>query len=333
MGNTPLLLAIKLRQFDIAKTLLCYGAELHVGDMTAYESLDCRFGVLEEAILAGNHDLLSDMYLHLQLGQWDKWRVKASELSHTLAELPNFYIEMRWNFCSHNILSPLVKAVAPNDTYRIWKEGTQLRVDCSIKGYSKRMFVERGRVSIIFTGERKSESEDGVPAYYPLELLKIDHDKKKVYGLLRKLQQPTVGELRKVCKDLVRRTGGGKHVDASIWNTKDLEHKLDDIGHKKLRTFEGWVAERSRVTGVASMEIYRRMKGKLSELSEDEYFAKCSKKKTDYEGKPKLHKKIAWNINAEMWMCETFPLRCVLPIQDLRREIMVVANTLKYLTE
>ncbi len=317
MGNTPLLLAIKLRRFDIAKTLLCYGAKLHVGATTAHdEPMDGCFGVLEEAILAGNHDLLSEVYLHLQFMQWEKWRVKASELTHALAKLPNFYIEMCWNFCSHNVLSPLVKAIAPNDTYRIWKEGTQVRVDCSIKGYSKRMFVERGKVSIIFTGDRKSESEDGVTAYYPHELLKIDHDKKKVYGVLRRLQQPTVGELRKVCEGLVRRTGNGKHVDVSIWKTKGLKHKKDDAGMQKLRTYEGWVCERSRVTGNASMEIYRKSRMKqrtLSDLSEDEYFSKCSGRSTgDYEGKPKLHKKIHWNINAEMWMSKRFPLRCVL---------------------
>ncbi len=313
-GNTPLLLAIKLRLFDVAEILLYHGAKLCIGDTKLPESVNCSFGVLEEVIFSGNQDFLREVYLHLQLEQWNRWKVKSSQLSQTLAELPDFHLEMHWRFRSHNFLSPLVKAVAPSDTYRIWKKGTQFRVDCSIKGYTKRMFIERGTVSIIFTGEKKSKSEDGGTSYYPNELLKYDHDKKKVYGVLRKMQQPTVGELKKICKGLVGGTGGGKYVDAYIWNTKDLQYKVDCNGHKdNIRTFEGWETKKSRVLGVASMEIHRkhRRKQKLSDLSAEKYFSKCNCIPDDIEDKGKLRKRIAWDINAEMWMCKTFPIRCV----------------------
>ncbi len=318
---------MKLGRIDIARTLLCHGAKLDVGGVVkSHESLDGRFGVLEEAILAGDHSFLSEVYLCLQLKIWSEWKVKASQLSQTLSHLPDFYIEMHWGFGSNNILAPLVKAVAPSDTYRVWKKGTQLRIDCSIKGYSRKLFVERGKVSFFFTGERKCESEDGSTAYYPNELLKFDHDKKKVYGVLRKLQQPTVGELRKICKDLLRGSGGGKRVDASIWNTKNLKWVPDDEGKKQFRTYGDWTTVRYRVLGNASMEIYRKclVKGKLSDLSEEEYFAKESSIPGNVEDKPKLHKRIEWDINAELWMCNSFPLRCVLSTQGLLIGIMMV---------
>ncbi len=318
-GNTPILLAIKLRLFDVAEILLCHGAKLHMNDLKLpHESVDCKFGLLDEVILSGNEDFLKEVYLHLQLQQWNRWKVKASQLTQRLAELPDFYMEMHWGFSSRNILLPLVKAVAPSDTYRIWKRGTQLRIDCSIKGYTNKMFVERGNVSMIFTGDKKSESEEGgcAACYYPNELLKYDHDKKKVYGVLRKMQQPTVGELKKICKGLINRTGGGKYIDTHIWNTKHLlyDEEVRKNGDKhNVCVFEGWEAERSKVLGNACLEIYRkhRKMGKLSDLSAELYFSKCSNVPDFIEDKGKLRRQIKWDINADMWMSKTFPIRYV----------------------
>jgi GPCR-chaperone len=57
---------------------------------------------------------------------------------------------------------------------QVWKRGSWLRVDSTIAGYSKRLRVERGAVSMLLQG---TDSDA------PGAMLKIDHKKKKVSNL------------------------------------------------------------------------------------------------------------------------------------------------------
>ncbi|CAN0053422.1 unnamed protein product, partial [Discosporangium mesarthrocarpum] len=216
--NTPLLLAIKLGRVDLAMDMVRAGAEL---DIQSDES----FHLLDETIVAGNEDLLVEVYSRLQRHSWEKWREKVPRLLSLMEDsIPDFYMEMNWKFECSNMLAPIVKAVAPHDHYRIWKKGSWLRMDSTITGeyshdssqegcYTK-LKTQRGHVSLIFLGNDS-------PA--PGALIKLDHGKKKIYNVLRRLESPTQSEIRRTCRKYL---GDAKkptnQVDAYVFKSSDL---------------------------------------------------------------------------------------------------------------
>lgn len=54
------------------------------------------------------------------------------EIDNLLADVPDFYLEMKWEFESNII--PFVSKLAPSDTFKIWKYGRSLRCDSTYAG-------------------------------------------------------------------------------------------------------------------------------------------------------------------------------------------------------
>jgi len=72
-----------------------------------------------------------------------------------LINIPDFYVELHWQFNSSVI--PFLTKFAPKDTYKIWKIGSSLRLDFSLVGFDK-LKGKRRDMSIIFRDA--SEAED-----------------------------------------------------------------------------------------------------------------------------------------------------------------------------
>jgi len=96
----------------------------------------------------------------------------VSKLLKLLEESPDFYVEMKWEFISwgrffelrivilsqiYNIVStlvPLVSRMCPSDTYKIFKQGSNVRIDTTLLGFDQGNW-ERGNLSYIFLGQSK----------------------------------------------------------------------------------------------------------------------------------------------------------------------------------
>lgn len=89
--------------------------------------------------------------------------------------MPDFKIDINFT-CKSNFI-PFVKNLAPSDTYKIYKQGSKIRLDMTLIGFRKLKCV-RGNVSVIFKG--RSQDNEG-------ELYVVDHDSKSVSNIFNDL--------------------------------------------------------------------------------------------------------------------------------------------------
>jgi septin 4 len=86
----------------------------------------------------------------------------------SLEALPDCKIDMTFN-CKSSFI-PFIRNITPSDTYHIFKQGSNIRLDMTLVGYKKLKCV-RGNLSVLFKG-RGTDNEG--------ELLVVDHDTKSV---------------------------------------------------------------------------------------------------------------------------------------------------------
>ena len=52
-----------------------------------------------------------------------------------LSDVPDFYLEIKWEF--ESTIIPFISKVAPSDTFQIWKYGRSVRCDSTFAGFEK----------------------------------------------------------------------------------------------------------------------------------------------------------------------------------------------------
>lgn len=127
--NSALTLAVKLQNLDAIKILTdayC-SAKLSAAPQlpSAYE-LACS--IQHEAIL----QILIASALKLKQYFMD---LHKEQIFRTLEQLPDFSIDLHFECASSYI--PFLNYVSPSDTYKIYKKGTNLRLDMTLIGFRK----------------------------------------------------------------------------------------------------------------------------------------------------------------------------------------------------
>lgn len=158
-GRTPLLLAVALGFKESVDILLKYSCDASATDKKGWSAT-------QEAVSTGEPEIISQIIQHREFQRFTQKTGGIAQILEALEEADDFYVEMKWEFSSW---VPLLSRVCPNDSYKIYKSGPNVRVDTTLKGFEQ-MTWQRGNQSYIFRGGAKVT-----------EVYEVDHDKKSYW--------------------------------------------------------------------------------------------------------------------------------------------------------
>lgn len=345
-GRTPLHLAVALGYLESAKVLLRHGADANAENKSYWS-------VLHEAVATGDPELVQLVLKYRDHQRYTKRSVGVPELLQKLKESPDFYVEMKWEFTSW---VPLVSRMCPSDTYRVWKSGSNVRIDTTLLGFDNTSW-QRGSRSYIFKGNNNSAT-----------LMEVDHDQREVFSetMQLDLDSPDIGLMQSSPEAVAARLTNPivtTYLDtdkisfernkSGIWGWRSdrietvsgreskvfsasnvelvtktrMEHLSEQDKEKSkknnnkspIESFLGVAEEHSKTQG-ASNGDHSRMSNNPCHITPEEYFNSLVDLGNRDIGRPIDQTAKTQKFKATLWLCESFPLSLqeqVVPIIDL----------------
>ncbi|XWS58422.1 hypothetical protein CRYUN_Cryun08bG0032400 [Craigia yunnanensis] len=183
--ETPLHLAVRLRDSISAEILMAAGADWSLQNEHGWSAL-------QEAVCTREEAIAMIIAQHYQPLAWAKWCRRLPRIVASAARIRDFYMEITFHFESSVI--PFIGRIAPSDTYRIWKRGSNLRADMTLAGFDG-FRIQRSDQTFLFLGEGYT-SEDGNLSLPPGSLIVLSHKEKEVTNALEGAgAQPTESEV------------------------------------------------------------------------------------------------------------------------------------------
>lgn len=102
--------------------------------------------MVQESVSTGNADLIRLIMTWRDFQRSSARNTGIPDLLNKLKQAPDFYVEMKWEFTSW---IPLISKACPSDVYRIYKSGSNVRIDTTLIGFNGTGW-ERGNRSYIF---------------------------------------------------------------------------------------------------------------------------------------------------------------------------------------
>ncbi|XP_075220941.1 ankyrin repeat domain-containing protein 13D isoform X2 [Lycorma delicatula] len=158
-GRSPLMLAVTLGHLEVAKLLMDRGANVNTENKEGWT-------VVQEAVATGDPELVHCVLERRDFQRYSSRVGGVPELLLKLKEAPDFYVEMKWEFTSW---VPLVSRMCPSDTYKVYKQGSRVRIDTTLLGFDQNNW-QRGNTSFIFHGQNDQAT-----------IMEVDHETKQVY--------------------------------------------------------------------------------------------------------------------------------------------------------
>jgi len=158
-GRSPLMLAVTLGHLEVARLLMEHGANVNTENSEGWT-------VVQEAVATGDPELVQ---LVLERRDYQRYSNRVGgvpELLLKLKEAPDFYVEMKWEFTSW---VPLVSRMCPSDTYKVYKKGSNVRIDTTLLGFDQNKW-HRGNTSFIFQGQNDQA-----------RIMEVDHELQQVF--------------------------------------------------------------------------------------------------------------------------------------------------------
>jgi hypothetical protein len=164
-GNTPLMLAIKLKNLDAINVLCDHEADIK------HKCYEGDISPIEYAISTKNKEILKILINGIKKQKISNWEINKKEILNLIKNIPDFSMDLRLDFDS-NIFS-LFTSITPSDTYKIYKSGGNLKIDLNISALNYSFKSIRGKCSIIV------QEKDN-----KINVFKVDHDKKVSYDYI-----------------------------------------------------------------------------------------------------------------------------------------------------
>lgn len=179
--ETPLHLAVRLGDATSAEVLMASGIDWSLQN-------ELGWSALQEAICARQEAIAMVIMRYYQPMAWVKWCRRLPRVIATMQKMRDFYMEITFHFESSVI--PFIGRIAPSDTYRIWKRGSNLRADMTLAGFDG-FRIQRSEQSFLFLGEG---SDDGKLS--PGSLCMLKHKDREIMNALEGAgTQPTEAEI------------------------------------------------------------------------------------------------------------------------------------------
>jgi len=343
-GRTPLMLAVTLGHIDSAVVLLQHEANVNTENTQGWT-------VVQEAVGTGNPELLQLVLARRDYQRYCNRVAGIPELLHKLKQAPDFYVEMKWEFTSW---VPLVSRMCPSDTYKVYKQGSNVRIDTTLLGFDHANW-QRGNRSYVFKGQN-----DGAT------MMEVDHETRKVYvehmkligddniqlmepseeGVIARLTNPIVTTYIDTDKISFERNKAGlwgwrsdkseviNGHECKVFSASNVElitkTRLEHLSETDkararaprtpLQSFLG-IAEQQQesCSTVATSEEFNSV-GNSSNITAEEYFDPAVDLNGRDIGRPKEVNTKIQKFKATLWLSEDYPLSLqeqIMPIVDL----------------
>mmetsp|Transcript_45084 Transcript_45084/g.97936 ORF Transcript_45084/g.97936 Transcript_45084/m.97936 type:complete len:541 (-) Transcript_45084:50-1672(-) len=166
-GTSPAGFAVRLMRLEAVTCLVESRANLLRRDKEGWSVAQRVFGALTD------DNLLAEVARLSNHQAWHKWRDKSMQISRRLEEIPDCDITFTWVFSTW---IPLAGKLLPEDTVRLRKAGSSLRVDYTLKTFSG-MSWGRGQFSLL-----ACTGKEGAVFF-------LDHDRREFDTLERRMIQ------------------------------------------------------------------------------------------------------------------------------------------------
>lgn len=105
---------------------------------------------LAEAISRGDRAIIELILRKFKEQTKESIAKRRPALNLALNQIDDFYLELKWEFSSW---VPLLSKILPNDICKIYKSGSNIRLDSTLIDFNE-MHWQRGDISFIFRGDR-----------------------------------------------------------------------------------------------------------------------------------------------------------------------------------
>ncbi|CAH1135556.1 unnamed protein product [Ceutorhynchus assimilis] len=342
-GRTPLMLAVTLGHLESTRALLNHEANVNCENKDGWN-------VVQEAVATGDPELLHIVLERRDLQRYTSRMAGIPDLLQKLKEAPDFYVEMKWEFTSW---VPLVSRMCPSDTYKVYKQGSNVRIDTTLLGFDHASW-QRGNRSYVF------QSQNGGAT-----MMEIDHDLRQVYceemrsaddtlgiwlpneeTVSQRLTNPIVTTFVDTEKISFERNKAGiwgwrsdknetvNGYECKVFGASNVElvtktrsehlTEYDKARSKTLRTpLQNFLGIAEVGASQSSAEIPKEEFSKNTNpcnITPEEYFDTSVDLENRDIGRPKEVNVKIQKFKANLWLCEEYPLSLpeqILPIVDL----------------
>ncbi|XP_006608399.1 ankyrin repeat domain-containing protein 13D isoform X4 [Apis dorsata] len=343
-GRTPLMLAVTLGHIESVGVLLQHEANVNTENTQGWT-------VVQEAVGTGNPELIQMVLAHRDYQRYCNRVAGIPELLHKLKQAPDFYVEMKWEFTSW---VPLASRICPSDTYKVYKQGSNVRIDTTLLGFDHTKW-QRGNRSYVFKGQN-----DGAT------MMEVDHKTRKVYvehiklvdiddmqlmepseeGVLARLTNPIVTTYIDTDKISFERNKAGlwgwrsdksevvngheckvfSACNVELITKTRLEHLSEPdkararAPRTPLQSFLGMAEQQQENSNSATTSEEYNNIGNPSNITAEEYFDPDVDLNGRDIGRPKEVNTKIQKFKATLWLSEQYPLSLqeqIMPIVDL----------------